>query len=91
MHDVRGPHDPAPERLPEALMAEAHPEHWSSPAKRPNDLIREPGVVRGARTGRDQDGIRLDLHDLINRAGVVPMDDGICSQFAQVLDEVVDE
>ena len=33
----------------------------------------------------------LDLDDLIKRASVVPMDDGVSTELPQVLDQVVDE
>ena len=92
VHHVRRAHDRAAVQLADALQAEAHAEHGDAPlAEVPDRGVREPGVGRAARAGRDEHRVGPERVHLVERHRVVAVHDRLRAQLTEVLHEVVDE
>ena len=92
VHHPLGPLDPAAVELADALVAEADAEHrHAALAEVADRVVREPGVLRPARAGRDEHRVRLERPHLVEAHRVVAVDDGLGAELTEVLDEVVDE
>ena len=86
-----GPDDLAAEHLAHALVAQAHPEHRPHAGEAADDLVGQAGVVGGARTRGDEHAVGLEGDDLLDGEVVVPMDDRLGPELAQVLHQVEHE
>ena len=73
------------------LMAEADSKDGQLPGEMGDDFFTDSSVVGRAGAGTDDDVVRLERGDLLQRALVVAMDAHVLAQFAQVLHEVVGE
>ena len=97
MHHLRGTHDLPAEELADALVAEAHAEHGhAGRAEHPNRVVRHPGVSRDAVPGSPGPGDTSTASgssatSVVERQGVVTVDDGLGAELTEVLHEVVDE
>src|SRR5688572_13566671 len=72
-------------------MTEADAEDRHARTEAANDVHRDAGVLRAARSGRDEDLLRRHGLDLTDRDLVVASDAELRAQLAQVLDQVVGE
>src|SRR3954447_20960913 len=85
-------HHPAAVRLGQRLVAEAHAERRDPRlGEAPHRLNGDPGLVRGAGPGRDDDAVPPAPEQIVDRGGVVAHRLDLRPQLAQVLDEVVGE
>src|SRR3954463_6699532 len=85
-------HHPAAVRLGQRLVAEAHAERRDPRlGEAPHRLDGDPGLVRGAGPGRDDDAVPPAPEQIVDRGGVVAHRLDLRPQLAQVLDEVVGE
>ncbi len=91
MNDLRSPDDSAAVGFTDALLAEADAEHRYALAPVQDQLLRQSSIGRGARSRADQDAVRFDGLDPGEVDRVVAVDYRFRTQFADVLDEVVDE
>jgi hypothetical protein len=73
------------------LVPEADTEHRQASGKMADRLDRDPGLFRRARAWRDDQPLRMQSFDLLQRDLVVAIDPNILPQFAKVLNEVVCE
>src|SRR5439155_1211449 len=87
----RRPHDLAAERLTDRLMAEAHAQHRHLAGECPNQGDKDARLRGRLGTGREHRGGGLQRLHLGDAQRVVPIDNGILSQLAKILDEVVGE
>src|SRR4051812_41206370 len=86
------PHDAPAERLPERLVAEADAKRRHAGLREAtHGLDRDPGLVRRAGAGRDDDAVVAPCEQLVDRRGVVADDVEVGAQLAQVLNEVIGE
>ena len=84
-------HNVAAERLPDRLMAEADPEHRRRFARRADEIETDARFVRRARTGRENDGVRLVGERVRDRDLIVAPHRHVRAQLAKVMDEVEGE
>src|SRR6476620_5158587 len=91
MHQLRGADDLPAERDADALMSEAYAKHRNGRTEFPDQLDRDAGVFRAARSRRDYDVIRAHRFDLVERDLVVAPDDRRRSKLAKILREVEGE
>ena len=82
-------HDLRAESLPDGLVAEADAQSGDALADLPDQIHRDPGLVRRARTGRDYYPIRVELGDLLRRDLVVAPHEDLGPELPEVLDQVV--
>ena len=90
MHDGLG-HHVAAIGLADALVAQADAQDGRGRAHALDDLQRDTGFVRGARTGRDDDAFRRELLYLVHRQRIIAHHHDLGPQRLQVLHEVVGE
>ena len=62
------------ESMPDALMAEAHPEQWNFRAKCPNDVVGQSRLARGTRSWRNKNALRTQGANLVYPNSVVAVD-----------------
>src|SRR5438309_1410376 len=79
----------APEYLADALVAQAHAEDGNLAAQRANRIVGHAGVIRRARSRRDDDAI--ELRELVDRDLIVAENGRLGTELGHVLDEVVRE
>ena len=97
MHLLAGTHDAAAMHLGDGLMSQTNPKGWSGGGQILEHLQADAGLVRIARTRREQDGVRLQFSDLRQGEGVVAVhleirSDGVMgSQLTEVLHQVEGE
>src|SRR6185437_8796020 len=91
MHDALRAYDPAAERLPDRLVAQADPEYGYSAGEALDQRHRDPGLIRRARPGRNDDLLRLPCRYLLERDRVVAVDVHVRAELAEILDQVVGE
>src|SRR5215210_5828501 len=82
-------YDLAPVSLPYGLMTEANTQHRDPFRGLLEELQGDAGLVRCARTGRDDYSIRVERGDLLGRDLVVAPDEDLGLELPEVLDEVV--
>ena len=87
----RRAHHLAAERLADRLVAEADTEHRNGRCRLVDELEADAGVVGGARTRRQHDGVGIGGHDLGARNLVVAVHDDVGAQPAEIMDEVEGE
>src|SRR5215468_6375959 len=83
--------DRAAEGLPDGLMPEADAEHGNPAGGLLDEIEADAGLVRRARTGREDDALRRHGHRLVDGEGVVALDRQAGTQFTQKVVEVVGE
>ena len=71
------------------LMAKTNSQNGKLPSEPCDQIHRNPGVARPARTGRDHDAIGIHGVDLVQAYLVVTVHVKIAPQLTQVLNEVV--
>src|SRR5690349_2224198 len=91
VHDARRAHDAAAEHLTDALVTEADAEDRNLAGEPMDDIHRDAGFVRRARTRRDRDRVGRLRGDRLERDGVVALDGDVGTQLAEILREVVGE
>jgi hypothetical protein len=91
VHDTRRPHDPAAVRLADRLVAEANAEGRDLAAPAPDRVDRDPRLGGRARAGREDDRVRPQRADIIDRYLVVATHLDLGTQLPEVLHEVVRE
>ncbi len=96
VHQLRRANDLAAERRADRLVPQAHAENRHPPSARPrqprkvpDQLDRDPRVLRRARPRRDQDVRWTQRLHLGGRQLIVAAHDHLRAQLAHVLDEVV--
>src|SRR5215471_16634699 len=72
-------------------MSEAHAENRRRLPQPTNELDGNPGLIRRARPGRDDDVARRHGHDVFHGQRVRSLDNGSFAQLANVAREVVHE
>ena len=75
----------------DGLVAEANAENGKFSGKPLDELDRDAGLLRSARTRRNNDALGLAAGDFFDSDFVVAMDFDIATQFAEILREVVSE
>src|SRR5215207_71137 len=91
MHQAARADDVAAENLPDALMPQTHTQKRRRRAKPADDITRDAGLIRRARTGRNADPLRLQRSDLLERDLIVPLHQHLSAEFAKILHQVVGE
>src|SRR5437667_458480 len=91
MHWFRCTNNTASVNLSDGLMTEADAKRWNTRAKMLDDLARDTGFVWSTGTWRDDDIGWLHLFDLVKCNLIIAFDLYLCSQFTQVLIEIVCE
>ena len=91
VHQLGRAHDAAAEGLADGLMAEANAEQRHLAGKAADHVDADAGILRLARTGRDDDAIGLARGDFIERDLVVAAHFELLPQLAEVLRQVVGE
>ena len=82
-------HDLRAESLADCLMAEADAQSGYAPTDLPDQVYRDPSLVRRARTGRDHYPVRMELGDLFGRDLVVAPHEYLGPELPEILDQVV--
>src|SRR5688572_2352939 len=77
------------ESLPDGLVAEADAEGRDTLTDLPDQLYRDPGLVRRAGTGRDYYPIRVEFGDLLQRDLIVAPHEDLGPQLPEILDQVI--
>ena len=75
----------------DALVAEADAENRRRRSEAADEIGRDPGLGRRARSRRNDDVRRRERLDLVERDRVVAADDRVAAQLADVPRQVVDE
>src|SRR5438046_4562921 len=83
VHDPHGANDPAPEGLPDRLMAEAYAEDRDLTREAPDERHADTRFRRRARPGRDHDLLRLPGGDLFQRERIVAVHLHVCAQLSR--------
>src|ERR1017187_2115795 len=83
--------DAAAEDMTNALVPQTNAERRDAWAEGANDFIRESGFARRARPRRDENALRRQRSDLLNRDPAVAMDLHFHLHLPQVLHQVVGE
>ena len=81
----------AAEHIAYALVSEADAEDGDSGAVGEDDFAGDAGFLGGARPWRNHDAARSQFFDVGNADFIVPKNPELCTQFAEVLDEIVGE
>jgi hypothetical protein len=88
----RRTHDLASEYLTYSLMTEADAQNRDSPGEAANGFERDAGAVRRSRPRRDEDTFGpIAFLNLVHAYLVIPANDDLLSQFAEILDKIVSE
>ena len=88
VHQLRRPHDLAAERDADALMAQADAKQRHRRTEPLNQRHRNACILRTSGPWRDDDPIRLQFGNLVERDLVVAFDERRRAQFAEVLGQV---
>lgn len=91
MHQRRCRDYGSAEDLAYALMAETYAENGYLASELGDDRCADAGVVRTAGTRRYDDCIYSESTNCRQLCCVVSKDNGICPEFAELLDQVVDK
>src|SRR6185312_1139020 len=91
VHHLAGAHDRAAECFTDRLVAKAHAEDRQLPGEAPDQRHRHAGFGRRARTRRNDDALRREPLDLVERDRIVAMHAHVGAKLAEILDEVVGE
>ena len=91
VHEVLGADDLAAEGLADGLVAEADAEDGDFAGHVPDERHEDAGFAGRAGAGREQNAFGLECLDLFDGQLVVAADFDLCTQLAEVLDEVVGE
>ncbi len=89
MHHPLRPDHPASEGLPDGLVAETDAQDGDLFVEAPDDVEGDARLIRGAGAGGQDNGLRCHGLDLLQGRLVVPPDNHVFSELAQVLDQVV--
>ena len=81
-------HFPA-KRLSDGLVPETNPKYGDFTRKCMDCLHRNSSLIRCARPRRDQELLRPFVRDFINRDLVIPVYLEVCTEFAEILHQVV--
>src|SRR5580692_9997964 len=88
MHQSVSANHVSTECLRDGLMPEAHPENGKLARERSDGPKRDAGLVRRARTGRNEEPVGLACGDVARLDGVVLHDLARRAELAEVLDEI---
>ena len=91
VHDPGGPRHLRAIGLADALMAQADAHDGKGRPEAADEVGADAGLVRGSRTGGDDDSPRTGRRHLVDRDGVVSSHDHLCPQLAEILHQVVGE
>ena len=91
MHDMTGANHAAAEGFADCLVTQTDSEHRNLPCKMADQIDADARLMRRARTGREDNPSGPQLLDLAHRNLIVAADFHLCSQLADVLDQVVSE
>ena len=82
-------HDFAAEGVADALVSETDAHDRQLAAEVYDNVVGQAGFARCARARGDEDALGVVGFDLLDRDLVVSMDEHVCLQLAQVLDQIV--
>src|ERR1700722_5581239 len=88
---MRGSHHFAAECCADGLVSQADAENRYFAGKVANEINADASFLRRARARRNDDPLRPQRFDVVNRYRVVALNLDLCAQFAQILDKVVSE
>jgi len=91
VHHFGRSHDGSAEDLTDALKAQAYAEQRPPSARGADHVVGDTGILRTARSGADEDPVGVHLLDLRECDLVMTTHHRMCTEFTEVLDEVVDE
>ena len=91
VHESSGPHHHPPIDMSDALMTEAHAEHWQLRPDLGDDFVGDARFLGRAGPGRNDDGLGLQCLDGFQRDLVVALHNRFRAELTKVLDEVVGE
>ena len=91
MHELWGADNGAAVDLTDALQAKADAEHGDASGEVINHGDRTGGAVGRAGTWADQNAVGVERIGLGQADGITAMHDGVGTQFAEILDEIVDK
>src|SRR4051794_14497715 len=92
VHDALGSHDLTAIDRPDALVAETNAEYRHAPLSELSyRRVRDTGLLRASRTGRDQHRIGIDGLQLLEPERVVAVHERLRAELTEILHEVVDE
>ncbi len=89
MHEAGGPDDFAAENMPHTLVAETNPQRRDGRAEGPDNVVGQAGFPRRTGPRRDENPVRFQLANLVERNFVIPENPLRHAEFPEVLDEVV--
>lgn len=91
MHDLWRTDDVASVDLTDALVAETDTKDRDLSAELGDDLGRNTSIFGATGSGADQDSVRGQIDDLLDRQSVTSVDGWLGPHLAEVLDEVEDK
>ena len=91
MHNLSGVADRAPEGVPDALMPKAHAERRDCLSEVADDIVRDAGLLRCARSGRYDYLLGGHRVDVLDGGLVVTLDVNVRAKLGEVLVQVVGE
>ena len=91
VHEAAGADDLSAKDVADALVPEADAEEGHTRPEGADDLVGDPGFLRGTGTRGDADAFGLERFDLGEGDLVVAFDGDLSAQFAEVLHQVVGE
>src|SRR5512146_3286986 len=91
VHQTISPDDFSAERDRQGLMAEADAEKRQTSGEMPDRIDGHSSLVRRAGPRRDDDPVRLQRLDLLDRDLVVAVDADVLTQLSEILHQVVSE
>jgi len=91
MHKMSGANHAAAKGFPDCLVTEADPKHWNFSCEAADQIDADARVMRRARTGGNDNPLRPQVLDLVDRDLIVAANLDLRAQLADVLNEVVSE
>src|SRR5215510_14853831 len=89
VHQPRSAHDFSAICFGAALMSQANTQNGSACAKRQDDVFTDPCLARRARPRRNANTLRRQCLNFLQRNHVIPPNDKLTSELAEILREVV--
>jgi hypothetical protein len=89
MHKTSGADHLAAKDMTDALVPQTDAENRHLLTESANDIVTDAGLIRGARSGRNNDALGSQLSDFVERDLVVPFHERVRPQLAKILDEIV--